>query len=133
MVRATDYTTKGDDEDIEIMVGGADTTKIKKKYLTQVLVEKKRELNEYGVYNSENDVNNNVKTGENEPSDEQGFIMKLTDSVKHVIGSLEEIRATVRDESKVSFDSIDVAVAELRSYVQSLEEEGEIMASTSPN
>jgi hypothetical protein len=132
MVKAIDYTTKGDNDNIEVMVGGSTKKEIQKKYLTNVLVEG-RELNEYGVYNSENDVNNNVKTKENEPSDEQGFIVKLADSVKHVIGSLTEIKGTVRDESKLSFDPLDVAIAELTSYVQSLEEEGEVIASATPN
>jgi len=132
LVKATDYTTKGDNDEVEIMVGGSEKATILKKFLTNVLVEG-RELNEYGVYNSENDVNNNVKTGENEPSDEQGFIMKLSDSVKHIIGTLEEVKTTVREESKVSFDSIDVAIAELSSYVKSLEDEGDIIASATPN
>lgn len=118
MIKAVDYTSGGDNDDIEVMIGGTKKAKVKKKFIEDVV-----ELNEYGVYNSETDTKSNVKTGENEISDSQAFIDGLCDSVKHVIASLTEMKKTVEENSKLSFDSLDICVAELTTYCTSLEDE----------
>lgn len=117
LVNALDYTSKGDNQDIEIMLPGNKKIYVPKKYITGV------ELNEYGVYNSETDVNNNVKTKENVPSLENKIVASVIERVKETIGSLGEIRQSVEKETSISFDSIDIAVHELSTYISSLEEE----------
>jgi len=101
---------------------------VKKKYIEGV-----EELKEYGVYNSETDLSANPKTKENKPDELTGFISKLTDSVKAIIGEIIELKKQVEDESNLSFDSLDVCVGELESYVKSLDQEGEVSTSATPS
>lgn len=122
MLRAVDYTKGGDENEVAIRVEGSNLNSIKKKYLQDVIREG-RELSEYGVYNSENDVNNNVKTSENEPSNTEAFLSTLIDAVSGTIGDLAEMKKTVEENSKLSFDSLDICIAELETYKKSLEEE----------
>jgi hypothetical protein len=103
------------------MIDGTQKTHIKKKHL---------KLNEVGVYNSENDITNNPKTGENKPDELTGFLAGLTDSVNGIIGELVELRKSVEENSSLSFDSLDVCVAELQSYVKSLDDESEISSAS---
>jgi len=124
MIKAVDYTSKGDEDDIEIMIDGTRKSSVKKKHL---------ELNEVGVYNSENDIANNPKTGDNKPDELTGFLAGLTDSVNGIIGELEELKKTVEENSKLSFDSLNVCIAELQSYVKSLDDESEISVSANVN
>lgn len=106
------------------MIGGSKKIKVLKKYIEIP------KLIEYGVYNSETDTQTNPKTGENKPDELTGFMSGLTDSVKQVISSLTELKETVEKNSKLSYDSLDICVAELQSYVQSLEiESAESVAS----
>lgn len=122
MVNALDFTSKGDDQDVEVLIDGSQKIMIKKKLLTDVLVENV-ELNEYGVYNSENDINNNVKTKENEPSNTESFIHSLIDSTKTIVGTLAGVKETIEENSKLSFESINICIAELQTYIKSLEDE----------
>lgn len=132
MVKAIDFTTKGDDEEVNILIGGTQSSKIKKKHLTKVLVEK-QELNEYGVYNSETDIYSNPKTKENTPDELTGFLSKLESSIKSVIEEIEGIKQSVMDDSKLSYDSFDVCISELSSYLKSINDESEHSASANPN
>lgn len=124
MIKAVDYTSKGDEDEIEIMIDGTRKSRVKKKHL---------ELNEVGVYNSENDIANNPKTGDNKPDELTGFLASLTDSVNGIIGELTELKKTVEENSKLSFDSLNVCIAELQSYVKSLDDESEVSASANVN
>ena len=101
---------------------------VKKKFIEGV-----EELKEYGVYNSETDLSANPKTGENKPDELTGFISKLIDSVKGIIGDIAELKKQVEDESNLSFDSLDVCVGELQSYLKSLEQEGDISTTATPS
>ena len=101
---------------------------VKKKYIEGV-----EELKEYGVYNSETDLSANPKTGENKPDELTGFISKLTDSVKSIIGDMEELKKQVEDESNLSFDSLDVCIGELTSYLESLDQESDVSSSANPS
>ncbi len=124
LVNALDYTSKGDEDKIEVMLPGNKKVFVTKKHITGI------ELNEYGVYNSENDVNNNVKTKENVPSLEHKVVTSVIEKVKETIGSLGEIRKTVQNETSISFDSVDIAVHELSTYISNLEEELATLAKT---
>lgn len=130
-MKAVDYTSKGDEDLVDIIVDGS-KTQIKKKFIEDPKLSE-TELNEIGVYNSENDIAANPKTGENKPDELTGFVTKLTDSVNGIIGSLVELKAAVEENSKLSFDSLDVCIAELQSYVKSLDEEAEISSQTNAN
>ena len=106
------------------MIDGTRKSRVKKKHL---------ELNEVGVYNSENDIAANPKTAENKPDELTGFLAGLTDSVNGIIGELAELKKTVEENSKLSFDSLNVCIAELQSYVKSLDDESEISAAANVN
>jgi len=127
MVKAVDYTSKGDEDMIEISVDNK-KEKIKKKYITDII-----KLNEIGVYNTETDTNNNPKTKENIPDELTGFVENLIDSVNHVVASLSEIKKLVNENSSLSSEAIDKCVAELQSYSKSLSEESEVSASANAN
>ena len=133
MVKAEDYTSSGDNEEIEVMIGGNKKTKILKKHIVEVLIEGIQELNEVGVYNSQTDTNANPKTGENIPDEMTGFLSKLTDSIQNMVADLTEIKETVKEHSKISYDSLDVCIAELNSYVKSIQDEELVSSSATPN
>jgi hypothetical protein len=109
------------------MIGGSKKVKVLKKY---VEIPK---LIEYGVYNSETDTQSNPKTGENKPDQLTGFVSGLSDSVKAIISDITELKKTVEENSELSFDSLDICVSELTSYLKSLDTESEVSASANPN
>jgi len=127
LVKAIDFTKGGDESEVEIMVGGSKKIKVLKKFIEIP------KLIEYGVYNSETDTQTNPKTKENKPDELTGFMAGLTDSVKHAISSLTELKETVEKNSKLSYDSLDICIAELQSYAQSLEAESEQSAASNSN
>jgi hypothetical protein len=106
---------------------GKDTYSIDKKFIIDV------KLNETGVYNSETDKENNPKTDENKPDELTGMVSKLMDSVAGVIGSLEDIKDMVEENSSLSYTALETCIAELQSYVKSLEDESDISAQASAN
>ena len=128
MLKAIDFTSGGDEDEVEVMVSGDKKFKVKKKYIAGV-----QELKEYGVYNSETDIGANPKSGENKPDELTGFIAKLTDSVQGLIGDITELKNLVDENSSISFDSLDVCIGELQSYLKSLEQEAEVSGSASPS
>jgi len=88
--------------------------------------ESSEELKEYGVYNSETDINSNPKTGENAPNELVAFFSKVTERLKQINDDLKEIQDVVKDNDKISADPINTCVAELESYIKSLEDEANI-------
>lgn len=130
-MKAVDYTSKGEEELIDIIVDGT-KTQIQKKFIEDPKLSE-RELNEVGVYNSENDIFSNPKTGENKPDELTGFASKLIDSVNEIIGNLTELKTSVEENSKLSFDSLGVCIAELQSYVKSLDEELKLSSQSNAN
>jgi hypothetical protein len=127
LVKAIDFTGGGDEDEVTIMFGGSKKMKVLKKY---VEIPK---LIEYGVYNSETDTQSNPKTGENKPNLLTGFISGLSDSVKNIISDITELKKTVEENSELSYDSLDICVAELASYLKSLDDEADVSASANPN
>jgi len=106
---------------------GTDEYMVDKKFVIDV------KLNETGVYNSETDKENNPKTGENKPDELTGMVSKLMDSVAGVIGSLEDIKDMVEENSSLSYTALETCIAELQSYVKSLQDESDISAQASVN
>jgi len=116
MIKALDFTSKGDDEEVEVMHGDT-RLKIKKSLVEPT------ELFETGVYNSETDVNSNPKTGENTPDKVGAVIDRLTERINEIVSSLEELQLFVKDNSSLSHESLDKCINELSSYVKALEDE----------
>ena len=116
MIKALDFTSKGDDEAVDVMHGDTHM-KIKKSLVEPT------ELFETGVYNSETDVNLNPKTGENTPDKVGAVIDRLTERINEIVSSLEELQLFVKDNSSLSHESLDKCIAELSSYVKALEDE----------
>jgi hypothetical protein len=117
MIKALDFTSKGDDEDVTILYGGSKEIQVKKKFLEPT------ELFETGVYNSETDTNINPKTDENKPDAVGAVVDRLSERLKEITSSLEEMRVFVKDNSSLSHDSLDKCINELGSYLKNLEDE----------
>jgi len=127
LVKAVEFTSGGDQDEVAIMLGGSKKFKVLKKYIEIP------KLIEYGVYNSETDTQTNPKTGENKPDQLTGFVSGLSDSVKGIISDIAELKKTVEENSELSFDSLDICVSELTAYLKSLDVETEVSASGTPN
>jgi hypothetical protein len=126
MIKALEFTSRGDEDSVTIMYNGKQAV-IKKKFLEPT------ELFETGVYNSETDVNSNPKTDENKPDDSAAVISRVSERIKEITHSLDEIRLFVKDNSTFSHDSLDSCISELSAYVKSLEDESNTISSDSVN
>jgi len=105
----------------------SDPTKIVSQFDgMSVAIEEKKELNEYGVYNSETDINNNPKTGENKPAELTAFFGKVIERLKDITTQLAEVNDMIKENDSISPKSIEICVAELETYVKSLEDESEV-------
>lgn len=111
-VKALDYTSK--EENIEVIYPGGKIGKVKKSDI---------ELFEAGVYNSEQDINNNPKTDENKPDDTTGKLDNVLFHVESTIAHLDELRAMIEETTSLSPESIETCIAELTSYKTTLEKE----------
>lgn len=116
MIKAIDFTSGSDDDEVEIMHGDTHL-KLKKILLEPV------ELFETGVYNSEIDATTNPKTGENTPDKIGAVVNRLTERIKEIVSSLEELQLFVKDNSALSHESIDKCISELNSYTTALDGE----------
>jgi hypothetical protein len=125
-IYALDFTKKGENENIKVKVDGK-TAEIKKSALEPT------ELFEYGVYNSETDTTNNPKTDENKPDVVGAVISRLSERLKEITSSLDELRLFVKDNSSLSHDSLDTCIQELGLYLKGLEEEGKKVTSDTIN
>ena len=93
MVRALDYTSRGENDDVEILTGSGKSLIVKKKDV---------ELLETGVYNDQKDSENNPKTGENKSTPEVVVLNKIQDITKDVIGQISELRNFIKKETNLS-------------------------------
>ena len=136
MFSAEDYTSKGDDDMVAVIINGK-KSQMKKRDIEDPRLSAAKDvtenLDEVGVYNSENDIAANPKTKENKPDELTGFVSQLTDSVNAIISDLTELKMTVEENSELSFDSLSVCIAELQSYAKSLGEEADISSQSNPN
>lgn len=112
MVRALDYTSRGENEDVEILTGSGKSLIVKKKDV---------ELLETGVYNDQKDSENNPKTGENKSTPEVVVLNKIQDITKDVIGQISELRNFIKKETNLSIDALESSLSELENYSQSLQ------------
>jgi hypothetical protein len=133
MMKAIDYTSRGDNEDVEILYGGGKKTRIKKRFLEPLEVFENKNLSETGVYNSETDIHANPKTGENKPDKNTGILAAIADKVTEILYGLDDLRTFIKDNSDLSHDSVDKAIADFKSFLSSIESESEVTASGSVN
>lgn len=114
-VKALDYTSKNDN--IEVIYPGGRIAKVKKSEI---------KLFEAGVYNSEQDVNNNPKTDENKPDKLTGKLDNVLFHVDSTIAHLDELRAMIEETTSISAKTIESCIAELTSYKETLTKEKEL-------
>lgn len=126
MIKAIDFTSKGDDDNVSVQIDGKNS-QIKKKFLEPT------ELFETGVYNSQTDTENNPKTGENTPDAAQAVMDRLTERIKEIVSTLDELRLFVKDNSSLSHESLDSCITELSSYIKSMEDEAKESSASSVN
>jgi hypothetical protein len=99
MMKAIDYTSRGDNEDVEILYVGGKKTRIKKRFLEPLEVFENKNLSETGVYNSETDIHANPKTGENKPDKNTGLLAAIADKVTEILYGLDDLRTFIKDNS----------------------------------
>lgn len=133
MMKAIDYTSRGDNEDVEILYGGGKKMKIKKRFLEPLEVFENKNLSETGVYNSETDIHANPKTEENKPDKNTGLLAAIADKVTEILYGLDDLRTFIKDNSDLSHESVDKAIADFKSFLSSIESESEVTASGSVN
>ena len=133
MMKALDFTSRGDNDDVEVLYGGSKKTFIKKKFLEPLEVFETKNLSETGVYNSETDIHSNVKTSENKPDKTNGVLAAIADKVTEVLYGLEDLRTFIKDNSEISHDSVDKSIEDFKSFLTSLDSESEVAASGSVN
>jgi hypothetical protein len=80
-------------------------------------------LFEAGVYNSQTDMENNPKTGENKPDDVTGGIDMALDGIENAIANLAELKVSIEESTSFSAETIDKCIAELTSYKTHLSQE----------
>jgi len=69
------------------------------------------------------DIATNPKTGENVPNEMSTAASMIIDRISETVSSLEEIVLFIKDNTKLSHESIDTAIDELKSYADSLNKE----------
>jgi len=122
-IKALDYTSKSDDELIDIILPNKRLASVKKSDV---------KLFEAGVYNSETDINNNPKTDENTPDNVTGKMDDFLFHVESAIGQLQELKSMIEETSSISADSIKTCIAELTTYRNNLEKEKNLSKAASP-
>jgi hypothetical protein len=113
-IKALDYTSKADGDNIDIILPNKKLAQVKKKDV---------KLFEAGVYNSETDMKNNPKTKENQPDEVTGKLDTVLDGVENLLAELTELKTIVDSDTKFSSDTLEKCIAELNTYKKSLSEE----------
>ena len=115
-VKALDYTSKADGEQIDILLPNDKLVSIKKDDV---------KLFEAGVYNSETDIKNNPKTKENKPDEATGRMESVLSGLENQIVELTELKKMIDEETSLSSETIETCIAELTTYKASLSKEKE--------
>jgi len=113
-LKALDYTSKGDEDQIEVILPNGKPASVKKADV---------KLFEAGVYNSQTDMEKNPKTGENKPDNVTGNIEMALDGIENAIANLAELKVSIEDSTSFSAETIDKCIAELTSYKTHLNQE----------
>jgi hypothetical protein len=116
LVKAIDYTSKGNSENIEVVLPGKKSVSVKKSDV---------KLFEAGVYNSEMDINNNPKTDENKPDGTTEKLQNVLDMVDSTIAHIQELKSAVDEGTSLSSESLEKCITELTTYKQNLQAEAE--------
>ncbi|MFM2010949.1 MAG: hypothetical protein RLZZ479_1340 [Bacteroidota bacterium] len=132
-MKALDFTSRGDNDDVEIVYGAGKKKLIKKSFLQPINILEKKNLYETGVYNSETDVKSNPKTSENKPDKSGALLAAVGDKAGEVLFSLEELKTFIKDNSDISHDFIDKSISDFKSFLSSIDSESETLASGSIN
>lgn len=132
-MKALDFTSRGNNDNVEIIYGAGKKKLIKKKYLQPIDVLERKNLYETGVYNSETDVKSNPKTSENKPDKSSGLLAAIGDKAGEILYGLEDLKTFIQDNSNISHDFIDNTISDFKSFLTSIEKESEISASGSAN
>lgn len=90
-------------------------------------LKKKLEINEWGVYNSEDDLKNKVKTKENVPEKFNKLIDMVISKVGTIYDELKGLESHLKTETNLSFDSITICISELQAYINALKNENNIV------
>jgi len=115
-VKALDYTSKADGDQIDILLPNNKLVSIKKNDV---------KLFEAGVYNSETDIKNNPKTKENKPDESTGKMDFVLSGIENQIVELSELKKMIDEETSFSSETIETCIAELTMYKTSLSTERE--------
>lgn len=110
-VKALDYTSKADGEQIDILLPNDKLASIKKDDV---------KLFEAGVYNSETDIKNNPKTKENKPDETTGRMEAVLSGIENQIAELTDLKQMIDSETSLSSETIETCIAELTTYKASL-------------
>jgi hypothetical protein len=113
-IKALDYTSKSDDDMIDVILPSNKLAQVKKADV---------KLFEAGVYNSETDIKNNPKTKENQPDEISGKLDTILDGVENSLAELSELKIFIDENTKISSDTIEKCIAELNNYKKTLTEE----------
>jgi hypothetical protein len=131
MVKALDYTSRGDNDPVEILYAGAKKISVPKKFVEPLEIFEN--LYETGVYNSETDIQSNPKTSENKPDKTNGVLAAISDKVTEILYGMDDLRTFIKDNSELSHEAVDKAIDDFKSYLTSLDSESEVSASGSVN
>jgi hypothetical protein len=113
-VKALDYTSKADGEQIDILLPNNKLVSVKKDDV---------KLFEAGVYNSETDIKNNPKTKENKPDELTGNMENVISGLENQIAELTDLMQMIDNNTSLSSETIETCIAELTTYKASLEKE----------
>jgi hypothetical protein len=119
-VKALDYTSKADNEMVDVLLPNKKLASIKKVDV---------KLFEAGVYNSELDFKNNPKTKENKPDETTGKIDLVMTGIENSLIELQDLAKTIEEDTSLSSETIKTCIAELTNYRNSLAKEKEQSAS----
>jgi hypothetical protein len=115
-INAMDYTSSAEDDDISVILPNKKIVNVKKKDV---------KLFEAGVYNSQEDIANNPKTGENRSDKIAAVLDAVIDGVENALASLQSVKETIHNSASISEETLEKCIAELTSYKQSLVKEKE--------
>lgn len=115
-VKALDYTSKANSDLIDIVLPNKQMASAKKEDI---------KLFEAGVYNSEMDIKNNPKTGENKPDKQTEVMDSIIAEIDTQINGLSDLGSSIKEKTTLSTETIELCITELTMYKKSLSAERE--------
>lgn len=115
-IKALDYTSKADGDLIDIVLPNKQIASAKKEDV---------KLFEAGVYNSEMDIKNNPKTGENKPDKQTELMDSIIAEIDTQLNGLSDLGSLIDNKTTLSTETIELCITELTMYRKSLTAERE--------